>query len=158
LKTKEGKRNMSDLDIRKTIEIDASPEVVFKAISDPAELTIWFPDAAILEPRTGGKFKFSFYKDSDRRPKKMDQDSFTEGKVLEFVPNKKLAYTWQHKKVPDFPETVVTWELEQVSKNKTRVTLTHSGFTGKEAIQKSAKEHNQGWSYFLGELASYCKK
>ncbi|WP_445082561.1 SRPBCC family protein [Candidatus Nitrosotalea sp. TS] len=25
------------------MEIDASPEVVFKAISDPSELTNWFP-------------------------------------------------------------------------------------------------------------------
>lgn len=148
---------MGDLDIKKTIEIDATLEAVFKAISDPNELTNWFPDAAVLEPRTGGKFKFSFYKDSDRR-KKMDQDFFPEGKVLEFIPNKKLAYTWQHKNIPDFPETVVTWELEQLGKNKTRLTLTHSGFTGKEGDKKSAQEHNQGWSYFLGELVSYCKK
>ena len=149
---------MSDLDIKKIIEIDASPKVVFQAISDPKELTNWFPDAAILEPRAGGKFKLSFFKDSDRRPKKMDQDFFPEGKVLEFVPNKKLVYTWQHKTIPDFPETVVTWELEEIGKNKTRLTLTHSGFTGKEEDMKSAKEHDQGWSYFLGELASYCKK
>jgi len=148
---------MNEREIRKVVEIDASSEVVFKAISDPSELTNWFPDAAILEPRAGGKFKFSFYKDSDRRDKKMDRDYLPEGKVLEFVPNKKLSYTWQHKEIPDFPETVVTWELEQVSKNKTRVKLTHVGFTGKEG-EKSAKEHNQGWSFFLNELASYCKK
>jgi len=149
---------MNDLEIKKIIEIDAPPERVFKAISDPVELTNWFPDAVILEPKVGGKSKFSFYKDSDKRSKKMDRDFFPEGKVLEFVPNKKLAYTWQHKNIPDFPETVVTWELEQLGKNKTRLTLTHSGFTGKEVDMKSAKEHDQGWSYFLGELASYCKK
>jgi uncharacterized protein YndB with AHSA1/START domain len=61
-----------------------------------------------------------------------------------------LAYTWQHKNIADFPETVVTWELEELGKNKTRLTLTHTGFTGKEGDMKSAKEHNQGWSYFLG--------
>ncbi len=148
---------MGELDIKKIIEIEASPEVVFKAISDPNELTNWFPDAAVLEPKRGGKFKFSFYKDSDRR-KKMDQDFFPEGKVLEFIPNKKLAYSWQHKNIPEFPETIVTWELEQLGKNKTRLTLTHSGFTRKEGDMKSAQEHNQGWSFFLGELVSYCKK
>ncbi|HMK32302.1 MAG TPA: SRPBCC domain-containing protein [Nitrosopumilaceae archaeon] len=147
---------MGELDIKKTIEIDASPKVVFQAISDPAELTNWFPDAAILEPKVGGKFRFSFFKDSDRR-KKMDQDFFPEGKVLEFVPNKKLSYSWQHKNVPDFPETVVTWELEELGKNKTKLTLTHTGFTGGEGM-KSSKEHDMGWTYFLGELVSYCKK
>lgn len=149
---------MNEHEIRKTIEIDAPSETVFKALSDPKELINWFPDAAILEPKVGGKFKISFYKDSDNPRMKMDRDFFNEGRVLEFVENEKLAYTWQFKDIPDFPETVVTWELEQLSKNKTRVTLTHSGFTGKEEGPASIKEHNEGWSFFLNELVSYCKK
>ncbi len=145
---------MSDLEIRKSIEIDASAEVVFKAISDPSELTNWFPDAAILEPRVGGKTKFSYYKDSKRMTTcASDHDKVNEGRVLEFVKNKKLSYTWQHMDVPDFPETVVTWELEEISKNKTRLTLTHTGFTNKNQV----KEHFEGWSFFLNELATYCK-
>jgi uncharacterized protein YndB with AHSA1/START domain len=32
------------LEVEKTIIINASPEVVFKAISMPEELTNWFPD------------------------------------------------------------------------------------------------------------------
>ncbi len=54
----------------------------------------------------------------------------------------------------DFPETIVTWELEEISKNKTRLTLTHVGFTSKDQI----KDHFEGWSFFLNELVSYCKK
>ncbi|MDE1763857.1 MAG: SRPBCC domain-containing protein [Thaumarchaeota archaeon] len=146
---------MTKTEIRKTIEIDASPETVFRAISNPAELTNWFPDAAILEPSVGGKFKFTFSKDSTRCGKNQE-DVLSEGKVVEFVPNKKLAYTWQHKNIPDFPETVVTWELEQIGKSKTRVTLTHSGFTGKEG-DKGIEAHDQGWTFFLNELALYCK-
>ena len=149
---------MSDLDIKKIIEIDASTDVAFKAISDPKELTNWFPEAAILEPKVGSKFKISFFKDSAKPGMKMDRDFFNEGRVLEFVQDKKLAYTWQFKDIPDFPETVVTWELEQVSQDKTRVTLTHSGFTGKEEGPASVKEHDKGWSFFLNELVSYCKK
>ena len=34
--------------IEKNIVIDASPEVVFKAITDQDELTNWFPDQAIF--------------------------------------------------------------------------------------------------------------
>jgi uncharacterized protein YndB with AHSA1/START domain len=43
------------IEIKKSIVIDATPEVVFKAITDPNELTHWFPDQAILEPKVGGK-------------------------------------------------------------------------------------------------------
>jgi uncharacterized protein YndB with AHSA1/START domain len=43
--TKEGGQEEQDLvEIKKTIIIDASPEIVFKAITDPRELTNWFPD------------------------------------------------------------------------------------------------------------------
>lgn len=142
---------MSDLEVRKSIEIDASPEIIFKAISDPSELTNWFPDAVILEPAVGGKTKFSFYKDSKRTICTREHDKANEGRVLEFVKNKKLVYTWKDMDVPDFPETVVTWELDEISKNKTRLTLTHTGFTSTDQV----KGHSEGWSFFLNELASY---
>ena len=80
--------------------IDASPEVVFKAITDPNELTNWFPDHAILEPKQGGKMKFSFYKEKSQKDHTGTADAFPEGTIKEFVPNKKLSYTWQHKDVP----------------------------------------------------------
>jgi uncharacterized protein YndB with AHSA1/START domain len=41
------------IEIRKSILIEAGPEVVFTAITDPNELTKWFPDQAIFEPRVG---------------------------------------------------------------------------------------------------------
>jgi uncharacterized protein YndB with AHSA1/START domain len=41
--------------IEKNIVIDASPEVVSKAITNQDELTNWFPDQAILEAKLGGK-------------------------------------------------------------------------------------------------------
>ncbi len=145
---------MSNLQVRKSIEIDASPEVVFKAISDPNELTNWFPEAAILEPVTGGKTKFTFSKDSKRTICAREHDKINEGRVLEFVNNKKLVYTWQPTDEPGFPDTIVTWELEEIRKNKTRVTLTHTGFSNKDQV----KGHSEGWSFFIGELVKYCKK
>ena len=139
------------IEIKKTIVIDASPEVVFKAITDPEELTNWFPDQAILEPRTGGKMKFSFYK---KNSEKRDMDYFPEGTILEFTPNKKISYTWEHPDIPEFPRTVVTWELEKIDNNKTRLELLHSGFKA----DKMVKEHDEGWTYFLGRLEKYCKE
>lgn len=148
-------------EIRKVVEIEASAETVFKALTDPAELTQWFPDAVELEPKVGGKTRFTFYKDSKRTNptnKKRETDKSSKGRVLDLVKNKKLAYTWQAEGVRDFPETVVTWKLESLSDNRTRVTLTHSGFTGKEPSSVSFEGHNQGWSFFIEELVKYCEK
>jgi uncharacterized protein YndB with AHSA1/START domain len=146
-----------ELEVRKTIVIDASLEIVFKAITDPQELTNWFPDQAIFEPKVGGKMKFSFYKEKSTDEHAREIDYNPGGTVIEFIPNKKVSYTWQLKDIPDFPETTVSWELEEIDANKTRVVLTHSGFTGREEGKLSLKEHDQGWSYFLGRLEEYCK-
>jgi uncharacterized protein YndB with AHSA1/START domain len=75
------------IEIKKSIVIDASPEVVFKAITDPQELTNWFPDHAILEPKVGGRYKFGFNKQDNNEYRQMDY--FPEGTITEFIPNKK---------------------------------------------------------------------
>lgn len=144
---------MSNLEIRKTIEIDASPEVVFEALTNSESLTQWFPDQAVLEPKVGGKMKFTFF---SKGAKPVDRDFFPEGEIIEFVPNKKLSYTWIPQDIPDFPRTIVTWSLEKIGQNRTRVILTHSGFTDKP--HELYKEHSYGWDYFANRLLEYCKK
>lgn len=149
---------MTENEVRKTIEIDASPDVVFNALTKDDELTQWFPNQAIFEPKVGGKMHFTFLAASSQ---KMDKDHILEGKILEFVPNKKLVYTWMPDNTykPDDippPTTKVTWNLEEIDKNKTRVTLIHSGFT--KEMEKMFKETTAGWNYFTARLADYCKK
>lgn len=145
-----GEQEGETTEIKKTILIDASPEVVFRAIIDPNEFTNWFPDQAILEPKVGGKVKFSFNKtDSEYR----QMDYFPEGIVVEFMPNKRISYTYREPNIINFPNTVVTWELEKIENNKTRLKLSHTGFKAGEI----AKKHDEGWSHFLNELTKYCQ-
>jgi uncharacterized protein YndB with AHSA1/START domain len=145
------KQQAEKIDIEKNIVIDASPEVVFRAITNQVELTNWFPDQAILEPKLGGKVKFSFYKDKEREHREFD--FFPEGTIIEFIQNKKVSHTWQEPNTPEFPRTVVTWELEEIENNKTRVKLLHTGFESGKLFK-----HDEGWSYFLYQLQKYCEK
>jgi uncharacterized protein YndB with AHSA1/START domain len=146
-----------NLEIRKTIVIEASPEIVFKAIIEPEEIIQWLPDQAILEPKVGGRVRIIALKEI--HPEwKLERDIIMEGTIKEFVPNKKLSYTWKFNDTPDFPETTVTWELEQIEHNKTKLELTHSGFTGKEKGNFSIESHTQGWTEGLTELAKQCER
>jgi uncharacterized protein YndB with AHSA1/START domain len=145
------KHQTEEIVIEKNVVIDASPEVVFKAITDPKELTNWFPDHAIMEAKLGGKVKFSFYKDKERKDRELE--CIPEGTIIELIPNKKVSYTWHQPNIPDFPRTVVTWELEEIADNKTRVKLLHTGFEPGRLFK-----HDEGWSYYLNRLQSYCKK
>jgi uncharacterized protein YndB with AHSA1/START domain len=54
------------IEIKKSIVINASPEVVFRALTDPKELTNWFPDSAVFIGRIGGQVRFSFYKERSK--------------------------------------------------------------------------------------------
>lgn len=143
---------MSDLDIKKIVEINAPIDAVFIAITNPDDLTQWFPDQAILDHKVGGKMKFTLFADgSQYRPK----DSVLEGEILEFVPNKRLSHTWTPTKFGNFPRTIVTWDLEAMGKNKTRLTLTHTGFT--DAQKDAMGMFVGGWNHFVGRLAQYCE-
>jgi uncharacterized protein YndB with AHSA1/START domain len=151
---------MSDTELRKTIEINAPVHVVFSALTDSKELTQWWPDIGTFDPRVGGKFHFTFLAE---RHKEMPggKDHELDGEVLELIPNKKLVYTF----IPDKDykpdgvrpdSTMVTWSLEELGKNKTRVTLIHSGFAkGKE---RHLQDVTGGWAFFTARLVQYCQK
>jgi uncharacterized protein YndB with AHSA1/START domain len=133
-------------EIRKTILINAPPNTVFKALTDEKELTKWFPDQARLESKVGGLVQFKFFEDGKENHR-------VEGKVLEVIPNKKISYSWKNTSDPDFPNTTVTWTLEEAG-GKTKLTLVHAGFDPKS---KWHELHSMGWSYFIEDrLVEYC--
>jgi uncharacterized protein YndB with AHSA1/START domain len=108
---------------KKTIVIDASPEVVFRALTDEKELTQWFSNQrAMLELQVGGAWVFK------NRSSDTGENHTMRGRVLEIIQDKKLSYTWNVEEHPDFPETVVTWMLEALDGgSKTKITLVHYG-------------------------------
>jgi uncharacterized protein YndB with AHSA1/START domain len=142
--------------IRKIKIIQATPNVVFNALTEPKKITEWFQDEAILDNRVGGKISLVTRKEI-HPDWNLDKDYYMNGTIMEFVPNKRLSYSWKFDNSPAFPETVVTWDLEQINSDKTRVKLDHAGFTGKEKGNFSLKSHNQGWAEALDNLAKYCE-
>lgn len=120
--------------IRQTYVIDASPQDVWQALTDPAFIQEWSGAEAVFEPRVGAAYE-------------LWDGSFC-GKIVEATPCKKLVQTWQ----PDYWETedsIVTFTLKPVG-NKTRVDLLH------ENVEPSDYEGTQeGWDlYYLGAIKS----
>jgi uncharacterized protein YndB with AHSA1/START domain len=54
-----------NIELRK--QIDASPERVFRALTDAGELVRWFPSSAGSDPQTGGDYvlRFEFEDESE---------------------------------------------------------------------------------------------
>ena len=137
------------MEIKKELVVKAPPARVYKAIIDPEQLTQWFPDIASLEPKIGGKVSFRFLQ--SKADNLIDKDYTMEGKVVELEENKKLVYTWKHPDIPDFPQTRVSWVLEETLEGMTKVTITHTGFSDESTM----KSYNEGWSWFSGRLSIF---
>ena len=136
---------MEKSEITKTITVNTSPSNVFKTISDEKELPKWWVDVPVLELQVGGKMLFRFLKEKSQM---LDQDYVVQGKVLEVIPDKKLVYSWKPIDDPKFPDSIVSWTIESIDSDKSKVTLTHSRLEG--CMMFNLLE--AGWEYFLKKL------
>ena len=134
------------------IEIDAPPERVFRALSDPRELALWWNEEGIaakaweFEARAGGHWKTG--------GSSVEHGSWdTWGEIIEFDPPRVLAMTWHERldKPRPFGETVVRYELEPTATG-TRLRLTHSGFA---PYQEAFNDYSKGWHPVVGLLRDY---
>lgn len=135
-------------ELSKTVIIDARPSEVFRALSDEKELPNWFPNAgAQLERRVGGKVVLK-----TRMPGSAEVHTIS-GRIVEFVPDRKLSHTWSNEQGNPGGESIVTWTLEELEGGKTRVTLVHTGIS-----DDKYDITDKGWSYFTSRLADYCRQ
>ncbi len=121
-------------DIRHQVMVDGPPEKVFDALIKPEQLERWIASKATVEPHAGGRYEFGW------------GEGIGAAKILEIMPNEKLAYSWQE---DAGAEMVVTWTLEG-SGGKTRLTLVHSGF----APDKETGGIQEGWLNFMSWVKS----
>lgn len=133
--------------------IEASPEAVFAALTDPKKLATWWGDDATyhadqwtIDLRVGGKWR--------SEGKSVQGQAFTvEGEYLEIDPPRVLAYTWRPSWT-ETPPTRVRFELT-AEKNGTRLEVTHSGFSGYENARQN---HAMGWPTVLGWLQKFAEQ
>jgi uncharacterized protein YndB with AHSA1/START domain len=132
--------------VRVDIEIASSPERVFHALSDPAELAAWWGSDELyrtfdwqVDLRPGGAW-------SCRARAAGGDLSTVHGEYRAVEPPRLLEYTWQPSWEPP-PATLVRIEI-QPTPGGAKVLLTHSGFTS----ETSCRGHADGWTRVLGWL------
>ena len=140
------------------IEIAAPPERVFQALTDPAQLMLWWvgtPKGALweMDARPGGKWRYELTDPSRKKVLNGVRDFKAHGEITEFDPPRVLAYTWlgnwhEH---PERPSTA-RWELSATSTG-TRVKVTHSGLANEPIVRK---DYAGGWPGVLEKLRKHC--
>jgi uncharacterized protein YndB with AHSA1/START domain len=139
---------MTDRRIEITTTLDASPERVFRALTDADELSRWWTTRADSDPRTGGSFSYTWEFEQDT-----DRNHTRDGTYLDVTPNEHVSYDWS---MP-LANTVVDFRLEP-SGNATRLRLVHSGWGSGGDWDPSYEMHESGWRFFLENLKSYVER
>ena len=121
---------------------DASPDVVWKAITDRDQMQEWYFDMPAFEPKEGKEFTF--------KGENEGRVYIHLCKILEVIPGKKLKHTWTYKDYEGV--SYVTFELFPEG-NKTRLRLTHEGIETFPALPDFKRENFQeGWSMIIGKM------
>jgi uncharacterized protein YndB with AHSA1/START domain len=129
---------MLNYDIQLEHELAASPDLVWRVLSERELLSRWMMEndfAAIV----GHRFTF--------RAKPMPfWDGIVRGEVKEVRPAERLVYSWIG--ASDMPETTVSW-LIRPAQSGTHLTFNHTGFSGLKygVIGRLLK---RGWQDMIG--------
>ena len=121
----------------------ATIDRIWKAISDKDEMKLWYFDLPEFKPEVGLEFQFWGGPAEDRQYHHLC-------KIIEAVPDKKLAYSWKYEGYPG--NTLVTFELFEEG-TQTRLKLTHAGLESFPASNTDFASENfaEGWTAIIGK-------
>jgi uncharacterized protein YndB with AHSA1/START domain len=128
--------------------LNAAPEKVYAAWTDPAKIVKWFgPDAgavksAVLDVRNGGRYSIVFSTENG-------EEHHVSGVYREVIPDEMLNFTWSWRTMPE-RESLVTI-LIKPDGDGSLLTLIHEQFFDEEARDR----HQRGWAGCLNKLELY---
>jgi uncharacterized protein YndB with AHSA1/START domain len=137
----ETKTPMTGRMIEKEIFIRATPERVFRALTEKAELERWFVKEATIDLRVGGALRLFW-----------DPES-VEGTFLDVDPPRRVVFTWDERPaVAGITTSAFTLTAEG---DGTRLHLVHSGFGSGAAWDRLFDGVNSGWDEELQNLRAW---
>ena len=122
---------------------DASPDVVWRAITDADEMRQWFFETMEeFRPEPGFETKFNVHHDG--------RDYLHIWRVTEVEPQQKIVYGWRYGGHPG--ESTVTWQLTPVA-GGTRLELSHVGVESFPQDDPAFRREScrGGWECFIQE-------
>ena len=125
--------------IRLERRIEASPDAVFRYLTESDLWSRWQGQSAELDPVPGGRVVI-----------RMAEGQVVEGSYVEIRPGQRVVITWGWVGHPRMPPGTTTVEFDLVADGSgTIVRLTHRGLPSEDL-----PIHRQGWEAFLPRLAT----
>lgn len=136
------------------IDIDATPEQVWHALTDAGELVRWFPLDARVKPGVGGTMFWSW-----------GENWAGEMRIEGWEPHRRLLLT-EHRQafdaagrlLPGEPQAMALEFTLETQAGKTRLRLVHSGFGSGENWDDELESTGAGWQHELRSLRHYVQR
>jgi len=140
------------------LDIEASPEDVWRALTQAEELVRWFPTEARVSPGEGGTMLWSWGKGWDWETR---IDGWEPGRLLRLVQEDARPYDASGRMLPPGeaePARVAMEFTLETHQGKTRVRLVHSGFGRGAAWDDEVEGITEGWQAELRSLKHYLER
>jgi uncharacterized protein YndB with AHSA1/START domain len=132
-----------ETNVMRTLLVDAPPEAIWKALTDPSITRLYTSTAISLDLQAGKPIQWFSRMDDNTR------QLVAKGTVLALVPNERLRYTTYTlgSDLPDEPasHTTVDFHLEPEQDGRTRVDLWEGDFAGLPNAVRRAREAGKVW-------------
>lgn len=133
------------MDIVLHVDIEAPAASVWRCLTDPEDVRVWWGSYVTLDARSGGSIE-------ERWRDSAGSVIVTRGEIVRFEPPKLLALTWADE---DWQaETRVRIKLAETG-DGTRVSLSHAGWDRLESGATLRDQHEAGWRTHLDSLKSH---
>ncbi len=133
------------IEIERTV--DAAPEEVFRILTDPEEVSRWFPLAAEIDPKVGGRVWLSW-------------GPGVEGEAPIHVCEPPRRFGWTERYGEDDAGRPVELAIDfhvETRDGVTVVRLVQSGFTASAEWDEMYDALQDGWTYFMFNLEHYIR-
>jgi uncharacterized protein YndB with AHSA1/START domain len=127
-----------------TVEVGAPPTRIFELWTSPDELVRWWPEAAEVDRRVGGRIRLVF------------GPGDVTGEIARYEPPHALGFTWVRSDHPGIT-THVDVAITDLGDGRSRVSVTHTGWEAvpPDQLAEWRMIHEGGWRHFLGVLGDY---
>ena len=133
------------------IEIKATPEEVFRALTDPEEIVKWFVPGARVEPRVGGEYVKVW---GPGMESKSTISAWEPGAHFGTYAERSFAFGCEGRPVDTgvVQKICVDYYIEALDGGITRLRLVQSGFGPEAAWDDEFAETKTGWAEYLRKL------
>ena len=145
--------------VRVVAEIKATPERVFRALTDPNEVPKWWGQEGVYriakwesDLRPSGKWKsyIAQPEGQEMTDPRTPEPQTVGGEYIAVDPPRVLEFTWSPS-WDNFAVSRVRYEIEPTTTGS-KLTVIHSGFEGRTEM---ASSHSEGWVRVIGWLSDY---